>query len=223
MGIPLLVFFRRDQCPRDFISVEERRQIRAAALEIDGNPAYGQDLDADALASLEEGHWKFTSLVWTSLDAGLRPVELGRARTSWVDTENGALRIPRAESSKNAGNWTVGLTEWTSTALSLWLEQRQRMPCYADAEQVWLTRRGNPYGSKELGRLLRRLCDQAGISHEHRRMSWYAIRHSGGTYMTKERDLAAAQAQLRHRSPETTMQYEDVPVEDRRDALENMG
>jgi len=32
--------------------------------------------------------WKIPSLVWTSLDTGLRPVEVGRAQTSWVDTSN---------------------------------------------------------------------------------------------------------------------------------------
>ena len=36
-------------------------------------------------------------------------------------------------------------------------------------------------------------------------MSWYTIRHSVGTYMTREEDLAAAQAQLRHTSEQTTM------------------
>ena len=41
--------------------------------------------------------------------------------------------------------------------------------------------------------------------------------------MTREEDLAAAQAQLRHQSPETTMRYDQTPVEDRRDALDNMG
>jgi integrase len=54
-------------------------------------------------------------------------------------------------------------------------------------------------------------------------MSFYAIRHSTGTYMTKERDLAATKAQLRHQSVKTTMKYDNVPVEDRQDALEKMG
>lgn len=53
-------------------------------------------------------------------------------------------------------------------------------------------------------------------------MSWYALRHALGN-MTREEDLAAAQAQLRHRSPETTMKYDQVPVENRRDALDRMG
>ena len=53
-------------------------------------------------------------------------------------------------------------------------------------------------------------------------MSWYAIRHSVGTYMTREEDLAAAKAQLRHKSVQTTMKYDAAPVEDRQDALKRM-
>lgn len=54
-------------------------------------------------------------------------------------------------------------------------------------------------------------------------MSGYAIRHSVETYMTREEDLAAAQMELRHESPETTMKYDQTPVEDRRDAIDRMG
>lgn len=86
-----------------------------------------------------------------------------------------------------------------------------------------MTRHGNPYQSQSLRYLLKRLCDIADIPSENRRMSWYAIRHSVGTYMTREEDLAAAQAQLRHRSEQTTMKYDQTPVEDRKDALNRMG
>lgn len=41
--------------------------------------------------------------------------------------------------------------------------------------------------------------------------------------MTREEGLAAAQAQLRHKSEQTTMKYDQTPVEDRKDALERMG
>jgi len=190
--------------PRDFLTDDERHKIRQAALN-------------------EGDGWKFTSMVWTSLDAALRPVEVRRARTSWVDVENGVLRIPREDSAKNEGNWKVGLMDKTASALEHWLEERRDGEKYQKTDRLWLTRCGNGYGSKELGRLLRRLCDKADIDHEDRQMSWYAIRHSTGTYMTKERDLAATKAQLRHRDVKTTMKYDQVPVEDRRDALDKMG
>jgi len=54
-------------------------------------------------------------------------------------------------------------------------------------------------------------------------MSWYAIRHLTGTYMAREEGFAAAQTQPRHLSPESTMKYDQVPVEDRQDALDRMG
>ncbi|WP_199725573.1 site-specific integrase [Haloarcula sp. Atlit-7R] len=211
-----------NNAPRDFLTKEERRQVRQAALSLDGNPAYGMD-ESELPDSTSDGNWKYTSIVWTSLDAGLRPVEVGRAKVSWVDSQNGLLRIPREESSKNEGNWTVSLTDRTATALSRWIEQRGQHGRYDDTDSLWLTQHGNPYGSKELGRLLRKLCDRAGIEYENREMSWYSIRHSVGTYMTKERDLAAAKAQLRHRNAKTTMKYDQVPVSDRRDALDKMG
>ncbi|WP_435129781.1 tyrosine-type recombinase/integrase [Halobaculum sp. D14] len=207
--------------PRDFLSVRERRQIRQAALNAEGSPKHGVESLEDT--DFEDGSWKVTSLVWTSLDAGLRPVEVRRARCSWVDTENGVLRIPREDSAKNEGNWTVGLTDRTSTGLERWIRERETHPRYEESDRLWLTRRGNPYSAKALRQLLHRLCEQAGIDTENRSMSWYTIRHSVGTYMTKERDLAAAKAQLRHRNAQTTMKYDQVPVEDRRDALDRMG
>ncbi len=53
-------------------------------------------------------------------------------------------------------------------------------------------------------------------------MSWYAISHSTGTYMAREDGIAAAQTQLQHLSPESTMKYDQVPVEYRQDALGRM-
>ena len=41
--------------------------------------------------------------------------------------------------------------------------------------------------------------------------------------MTRGEDLAAAQTQLRHKSPKTTMKYDQVPIEDRKDALDRIG
>jgi integrase len=58
---------------------------------------------------------------------------------------------------------------------------------------------------------------------ESRKITWYSIRHSVGTYMAREEGLAAAQAQLRHKSEKTTMKYDQAPVEDRKDALNRMG
>lgn len=228
--------------PRDYLTREERRQIREASLEYGSVPSYNnltpeeRDRWRAHLAQRFEkpksvvepadwdraNGWKIPSLVAVSLDAGLRPIEVERARTAWVDLDNGILRIPKEDSSKNEGHWRVSLSDQSVKMLSRWMEQREAYEKYEGRGELWLTRQGNPYGSSALRRILHRLCDIAEIDYENRQMSWYAIRHSTGTYMTREEDLAAAQAQLRHKSPETTMKYDQAPVEDRKDALNRM-
>ena len=229
--------------PRDYLTVEERKQIREAALEYGSIPSY------NALSPNDRDHWKaylaqrfgkpkqdvgpndwdrangwkIPSLVWTSLDTGLRPIEVGRATVEWVDIENRVLRIPKDESSKNRENWIVGITDRTAKALERGLIERELYDIYGETNALWLTREANAYQSQSLRYVLHKLCEIAEIPIENRQMSWYAIRHSLGTYMTREEDLAAAQAQLRHKSPETTMRYDQTPVEDRRDALNRMG
>lgn len=227
--------------PRDYLTRTERSAIQEAVLEYGSVPEYS-NLSPPArerwkryLAQRFEkpkeevtpedwnlaNGWKTPSLVWTSLDAGLRPIEVERAVTGWVDVENRVLRIPKEESSKNRENWIVGLRERTATMLERWLEERPTYEKYDD-DSLWLTREGNSYESSSLKYLLGRLCDIADIDTSNRQMSWYAIRHSVGTYMTREEGLAAAQSQLRHRDPKSTMKYDQTPVEDRRDALDRM-
>ena len=229
--------------PRDFLTREERGKIREAALEYGSIPhynsvspcerdrwkgylaqRYGKRKDEIALSDWKRANgWKYPSLVWASLDAGLRPIEVGRATTAWVDAGNEVLRIPKDESSKNRENWIVGLQSRTADVLERWIEQRDAIGIYDNTDALWLTREGNPYQSATLRHVMNRLCEIADISMENRSLTWYAIRHSVGTYMTREEGLAAAQAQLRHKSEQTTMKYDQTPVEDRRSALERMG
>lgn len=228
--------------PRDFLLREERQQIREAALEYGSIPSYdglssrardrwkaylaqrfSKPKDEVTPEDWERANgWKFPSLVWTSLDAGLRPIEVERATVEWVDVENAVLRIPKEESSKNVGNWTVSLREQTANALERWLAERAHRSRYDGRDELWLTREGNPYGTSALRHVLQRLFEIAGIDTDGRQVSWYMLRHSVGTYMAREEGLAAAQAQLRHKSETTTMRYDQAPVEDRRDALQRM-
>ena len=229
--------------PRDFLTMEERRKVRDAALDYGTVPSYrsvtpeerdnwkiylSQRFEKPKSEVTPEdwekaNSWKIPSITWVSLDTGLRPIEVERARVGWVDTENNVLRIPKGQSSKNVENWTVSITERTGSALDRWLAERQYYQEYEDSDALWLTRRGNPYNSSSLRKILHQICETAEIPVENRQMSWYTIRHSVGTYMTREEDLAAAKAQLRHKSPKTTMRYDQAPVEDRRDALNRMG
>ena len=242
---PAITFYSDDSAsqPRDYLTRQERPLIREASLEYGGIPAYS-DLSPEQrdrwkayLAQRFEkpkstvtpddwdraNGWKIPSLVSTSLDAGLRPIEVERAKTYWVDVPNKVLRIPKDESSKNVENWVVSIQERTAEMLERWLEQRDQYEMYNDTDTLWLTRQANPYQSKSLKDVLLRLCDIADIDTEGRQMSWYCIRHSVGTYMTREEGLAATQAQLRHKSEKTSMKYDQTPPEDRRSALDRMG
>jgi integrase len=229
--------------PRDALTLEEREKIRNAALAYDSVPHYNAlspEERADwkeLLASIHGLHspddvgmdlfeetagYKIASLVCVSLDAGLRPVEVRRAKPGWFDTENSVMRIPVKDSAKNRNNWEVSLLESTSTYVKRWLREREMYDEYDESDAMWLTREGNDYTSTTLGRLLKTLCDEAGIDYSDRQMTWYTIRHSVGTYMAREEGLEAARQQLRHNSTRTTMKYDQVPVEDRRDALRRM-
>ncbi|MEF8881158.1 MAG: site-specific recombinase xerd [Halapricum sp.] len=123
--------------PPDFLSVEERQQIREAVLEYGSVPTYSNctpqersRIKAHLAQRFEKpksavtpqdferaNGWKWPSLFWTALDTGLRPIEVKRANVRWVDVNNRVLRIPRDESSKNSDNWTVSLTDRTAEAL----------------------------------------------------------------------------------------------------------
>jgi len=115
------------------------------------------------------------------------------------------------------------LRSQTAESLERWIAERQYYPKYEDSARLWLTRESNPYQSTALNRLLESLCAETGIDTEHRQLTWYSIRHSVGTHMAEERDLEAARVQLRHQSRTTTMKYDGVSKEDRRDALDRMG
>lgn len=228
--------------PKDYLTRKERNLIQDAALEYGSIPTYSNVASSERerwrqyLAQRFEkqkseisvkdweraNSWKIPSLVWTSLDAGLRPIEVKRATVSWVDTDNSVLRIPKSDSAKSRESWIVSLRERTSEILDRWMSERDMYSNYDGSDHLWLTRQSNPYTSQSLRYLLHQLCEIAGIETDNRQMSWYSIRHSVGTYMTREEDLAAAQTQLRHKSPETTMKYDQTPVEDRRSALDRM-
>jgi integrase len=105
------------------------------------------------------------------LDAGLRPIEVERATVSWVDAGSAVLRIPKEESSKNVGNWTVSLRQQTANALDAWLTERDQYEVYDGREELWLTREGNPYRTAALRYVLKRLFEISNIGAEGRKVS----------------------------------------------------
>lgn len=228
---------------REALSREERSKLREAVLDYGSIPHYNaitpdersrwkthlsQRLGKPKSEVTREdfqraNSWKWPSLIWTAMDAGLRPKEVGEAKTTWVDTQSGVLRIPAEDSVKNNVRWNVGLRDRTVDILERWMEEREQYEKYEDNEKLWLTRYGNPYGSQSLNRRFQKLCDDAGINHSNRDLCWYSIRHSVGRQMVKEMGMGGAAAQLRHKSMRSTLRYVRPSAEERKDALDRMG
>ncbi len=171
--------------PRDYLTIAERKKVRETALQYGSIPGY-KDLSPEARdqwkAHLAQrfdkpkaevspddwdraNGWKIPSLVWTSLDTGLRPIEVERAVTGWVDIDNKVLRIPKEDSSKNHDNWIVGLLPRTVRALELWLEERENYDRYHNTDTLWLTKHGNTYGSSALRYLLKKTIPEGAHPH----------------------------------------------------------
>lgn len=225
------------------LRAEERTALREAALEYGSVPHYkslspdeqdrwkrylsqrfGIPLDEVGVETFERANgWKIPSLVQTALDGAFRPKEVGRAKVSWVDTDNEVLRIPAEDATKSDDSWTVAIRSQTAESLDRWLTERECYAKYDGTDRLWLTREGNPYGSTSLNRLLETLCETAGIDTSHRDLTWYAIRHSVGTHIADDRGLEAARTQLRHQSKTTTMKYDTVSPETRRESLDRIG
>jgi integrase len=228
----------------DVLTIEERTRIRDGVLEFETIPAYNNlspeerdrwktylaqklgkqkaDISPDDWESLNTS-WKFPSLFRTALDAGLRPCEVERAKTSWIRLEKGTLYIPKTDAAKNRENWKIALRPDTALALEKWLEQRANLEKYDGREELWLNRQANPYTSKTLNHWFRKLCDHVGIDRTNRDLTWYSIRHSVGTLMVSKGNLAEARDQLRHKSTESTLQYVHTTTEDREKTLDKIG
>jgi site-specific recombinase XerD len=226
----------------DYLTKQERRDIREASLEYGTIPNYNSCTPSERdrykayLASrftipkddvgLEHWErangWKIPSLVSTSLDTGLRPIEVERAVVDWVDTDAGVLRISREQSSKGDDAWAPVISSRSADLLERWLEQRDAIEAYDGTEAIWLTTKGNPYTSRSLSYLIDQLCEIAGIETTNRQVTWYSIRRGLATGLIDEADLSTAREQLRHKNIETTARYDQSPPERRREALEKL-
>lgn len=201
------------------VSPEERKKWTRYLAQLLGKPMKEVGKDDWEKAN----SWKWPSLIWTAIDGGLRPKEVSRAKVSWLDSDAGVLRIPAEDSVKNSASWTVSLRDRTVSILEKWIKERSCYEKYEDSELLWLTKYSNPYESNSLNPWFRKLCDEAGIDHKQRGLSWYSIRHSVGREMVREKGVGAAAEQLRHKSMNSTLRYIRASPEERKDALERMG
>lgn len=138
----------------------------------------------------------------------------------WLKLDEGVIEVPTSEIIKDGANTRMVLREQTVKALQRWKDERGNYAKYDDSDAVWLNRKGNRYNSNTLNYLLDKLCEEAGVGRENRKISWYSIRRAVGTYLISEGDLAQAQAQLRHKKPSSTLRYAEPTPEERRDTLD---
>ena len=240
---PSIRFSQQEYDPVDYFTIEERDLLYEAALTYDDLGKYN-DLSPEerdrrkrylaqklgkpktdvtpADFEMCRKSWMVPSLVSVSLDLGLRPMEVERSWSGWHKPQKGVFQIPKEESTKSESYWESVLSHRSNQLLSRWRDQRTTIPKYDDSDSLWLNREGNPFKSDSLNYLLANLLEEAGIAQSNRRLSWYSIRRSTGTYLTYFRSLAYAKEQLRHKSIQSTLAYVELPVEARRNALDQL-
>lgn len=196
--------------PYHSLSPSERDSIEARLAQQLGKPKSRVTRDD---WEREDNGAKIPSLVMVAQDVGLPPVEIHRADVEWIDREAGVIRIPQSQSSKARPERPLTLADRTFEALEDWLVERERYDAYEGSSAIWLNNDGNRYTSKTLNALLRKLCTAADIETDDRRITWYSIRKTAGTYIREYDSLATASDVLRHTDQETTREsyMETVP------------
>ena len=225
--------------PREYLTRKDRRRMREAAMEYGSVPHYNsvspeeRDRWKTYLAQrfgkpkeqvtkqdwMRANSFKYPSMIYVALDAGMRPVEIGRANVRWFDRDNGILRIPREESSKNRENWNIPLKPETASIVRRWVDERANMEKYDGRDALWLTKYGNRYNKDSFRDVFRAVAEEAGLDLEGRDLSPYSIRHSTATYVSEEAGLSAAAEQCRHKSKQTTQKYDHSSVERQTEAV----
>lgn len=167
--------------------------------------------------------WKYPSMIAVTLDTGLRPIEVGRAKVSWVNLEDNELNIPKDDSTKNDAHWNCALKSRTAEALNRWLDERASYEKYDGRDELWLTQKSARYGSDSCNALLQRIIESGDVPiPEHKDISWYSIRHGVATYWANHVGPHHAREQLRHKSLNTTMKYLHSDAETRNNAVEQI-
>lgn len=229
--------------PREYLSKEDRRKMREAAMEYGAVPHYNslspeardrwKTLLSQRLQKpkdkvgkkdfLQANSFKYPSMIYVALDAGLRPCEVERANVTWFDQDNGVLRIPEEDSSKNRDNWIVALKSETASILKKWTEERNSREKYDGRDALWLTQYGNRYNKDSFRRdVFRKIAKEAGLDLQNRDLTPYSIRHSTATFVAEEEGLAVAKEQVRHKSKQTTQKYEHGSAERQQNAVNSI-
>ena len=185
------------------MSAEERDRLKthlAQRFEMQKQNVGPEDFD-------RANSWKLPSLIAVACDTGLRPVEVKRSNTGWLNLSDHQLTIPKDESSKGDSMWEPALSSRSVRALDHWLKERDSLEKYDGRDEIWLTKYGNPYESGSLNRILDKLLSESGIAPRNRDLTWYSIRRGVATVWANEEGIHNAKEQLRHKDIETTERY----------------
>lgn len=165
--------------------------------------------------------WKIPSIIAVTLDVGLRPVEVGRVKTSWISFGDHELQVPREESTKNEEHWNCSLKRRTTKVLKRWLDERDSYEKYHGEDLLWLTERGTPYNTNTCNHFLHQLKEESDAPFPQD-ATWYSIRHGVATMWANNVGVHHAKEQLRHKSVQTTMKYLHSDSDTRGTAIENL-
>lgn len=200
------------------MSAEERDQLKTFVSQRLGIPKENVGPEEFKQANT----WKYPSMIATTLDTGLRPIEVGRATVGWVNLDDNELTIPKDESSKNEGHWNCAIKQQTANALSRWLDERDSYDKYDGTDALWLTQQAKPYSSSSCNALLERIRESGNVPiPENQDFSWYSIRHGVATMWANKIGPHHAKEQLRHKNVKTTMKYLHSNAEKRGSAVEH--
>lgn len=241
---PRVSFSENNHESADKLNFEERWKIREESMQYGSIPSYYEVSEAErdrinGLVAQRVGKpksdvtredWlksdqsrKVGSLIAVTLEVGLTPIEIQEARINWYDPQRNVFTIPEEFASKERTTDTLPLTENTGDVLSEWIQERRHLEAYDGTTRLWLNNADNPYKSASLCYLVRRLCDEADIPRENRKIVWYSLRHNLGKSMEEVDSLSQASDQLRHSSMETTKgTYAKSSIESRRNTLEKI-
>lgn len=202
------------------VSPEERDRWNTYLAQVLGKPK--DEIGPDDWEELQKC-WKIPSLISVSLDIGPRAALISRLTDDNIGSDNQTLHIDPETAVKNDRSWTNELSDRSATLLRRWLEQRANKEKYDDSDHIWLNRKGNPYDSKSLNRLLRNLIEEAGIDQSGRKLTWHSIRHSTGMYIyNEEKDIGLVAEILRQASLEAARTYCHPTPETKQDLLESI-
>lgn len=167
--------------------------------------------------------WKIPSLIGVATDIGPRCQLIRDLRSDFIDLENGVIVIPPEVAVKNDEQWENEISSQSVEMLKRWFEQRSNNQNYDESNRVWLNRKGNPYQSKSLNRLLSNLIDESDVTPGGRSFTWHSIRHSVGTYVyARTQDLGFVAEILRHKTLEAARKYAHPTPEAKREVIEDI-